>query len=203
MMKLPVFTQADPGPEWLRAEQSRLKKQAGKMMAETKIMDILGQFGRLGPVGGSYLYDLMVYPDLDVSVVRENCDREDVASISSALLNHKFVRKLSIVDTVNFNISKRKLPMGFWLGVEIPFEGDRWGIDCWLQRPEWTGNSDADTYQTRLRALPNSQRDLILAIKYDLIYRGLYGSRYHSSDVYDSVLERGVKSVEEFYTSSE
>lgn len=55
MVKLPVFSNPNPSIEWLRSEQNRLKNQADKMIATTKVMEILSRHGQLSPIGGSYL----------------------------------------------------------------------------------------------------------------------------------------------------
>lgn len=197
MMKLPTFTDPNPSIEWLRDEQTRLRNQADKMMAGTKIMDVFAKCGQLSPIEGSYLYELMMYPDLDIGLTADTVTKQDFASLLKDLAAHSCVRGLSTADTINFDLSKRPMPKGYWIGVDIPFENDRWGIDCWLQQPDW-GTDQKDNYVSRLINLDQEAKDAVLAIKYELIRNGTYGKQYLSSDVYDAVLNRGVRTIEEF-----
>ncbi len=168
------------------------------MMADTGIMELFNKLGDFTGIGGSYKYELMVYPDLDIGVINGDMNRDRVAAAVGEILANEYVRKVSVVDTINFDLSKRPKPKGYWVGIEIPYANDDWGIDCWLQQPDWVESSE-DPYANKLEALGEAEKDLILAIKYDLIYLGLYGKRYFSSDVYDSVLGGGVRSVDDFY----
>lgn len=197
MMRLPTFTDPNPSTKWLRSEQARLRTQADKMLAETKIMDVFAKYGHLSPIEGSYLYELMMYPDLDIGLIADDVTKQDFANLLKDLAAHPFVRGLSTADTINFNLAKRPMPKGYWIGVDIPFENDRWGIDCWLQQPDW-GTDQTDDYADRLANLDQAAKDAVLAIKYELIRNGTYGKQYLSNNVYDAVLEHGVRSVEDF-----
>lgn len=197
MMKLPTYTDPKPSIEWLRNEQSRLRNQADKMMTITKIMDVFAKHGHLLPIEGSYLYELMMYPDLDIALTSDSATKQDFANLMQDLAAHPAVRGLSTADTINFNLSKRPMPKGYWIGVDIPFENDRWGIDCWLQQPDW-GTDQLNDYADRLINLDQLAKDAVLAIKYELIRNGTYGKQYSSSDVYDAVLNDGVRTVEDF-----
>jgi hypothetical protein len=197
MMRLPDFTDPSPSVEWLHKEQARLHTQADKMMATTRIMEVFGKHGELSSVGGSYKYGLMVYPDLDIELTADLITRKDFAMLVADLASHPNVRSVATADTVNFNLSKYRRPKGYWIGIDVPFEGDRWGIDCWFQQPGWVENQE-DTYAEKLSAIDQPARDAILAIKYTLIFRGEYGKKYLSGDIYDAVLDRGVLSVQDF-----
>lgn len=76
----------------------------------------------------------------------------------------------------------------------MPFEGDNWGIDCWLL----TRDDFEDVMVKRLKEITYHHKTAILQLKYQLIYRGLYGKVYQSVDVYRSVLDYGVIAIEEF-----
>lgn len=197
MMHLPTFTNRSPSIEWLRGEQIRLRSQADKMLAVTKVMDVFTKHGLLSPIEGSYQYELMMYPDLDIGLLADTISKQDFANLLADLAAHPAVRGLSTADTINFNLSMRPRPKGYWIGVDIPFEDDRWGIDCWLQQPEWGSVQEGD-YAERLIHLNQLEKDAVLAIKYELIRNGSYGKQYSSGDVYDAVLDCGVKTVEDF-----
>lgn len=184
--------------EELRAENVRLTSQAQKMLDTTGLLNILGGTTNKPKIYGSFKYGLMVYPDIDCDVTDENINRQSFAHIVTKLVATDYVRKVSTVNTVTFPSSRRGIPKGFWIGIDIPFDGDRWGIDCWLQKPEWVETSQ-NTYEERLRNASDQQKDAILLIKHWLIKNNIYGKHLHqSTDVYDAVLDNGVLSIDDF-----
>lgn len=132
MMILPEFTKQDPSITWLRNEQDRLRTQADKMLAVTGILAVYDRHGIVSPIGESYRYKLMIYPDLDIDLQSNAVTKQNFANLTRDLAVHPFVRGIATADTVNFSVSKHPHPKGYWIGVDIPFEDDRWGIDCWL-----------------------------------------------------------------------
>lgn len=184
--------------EELRNENVRLVNQAQKMLEVTGVLDILSN-GLLPPIiYGSLKYKLMVYPDIDCDIVDQNVNQQTVARIAAALISTDYVRKISVVNTVHTPSRRKGIPKGFWIGIDIPFEGDRWGIDCWYQKPEWVTET-LRPYRNELQHTSQEQKDAILLIKHWLIINGLYDKKsYTSTDVYDAVLDKNVVSVEEF-----
>ena len=198
MMTLPKFTDPTPSVSALWTEQARLKNQANKLIKETNIFEIFAKYGDVSPISGSYEYNLMVYPDLDIGVVESSVSKHDFASLVNELAGNKYVRKIATADCVNFKpIHLARRPKGYWVGLEIPFEGDKWGIDCWLQQPDWASDDELK-YADRLLTLDQSALDAILLVKYDLIRREIYGKTVFSGDIYDAVLDTGARTVTEF-----
>jgi|GEM_PF-693871 len=195
-MVLPKFDDPNPTAEYLRQEQSRLKIQADKMMAQTKIMDVFSRHGKLLEIGGSYKYNLMVYPDLDIEFIPNKVDKASVASLLADIAKQDEVRGVQYADRANFPSQTPGRPIGYWIGTEIPFEGDSWGIDCWLQ--ENSQGIFINDYSKRLTELDQQTIDAILSIKYHLIYKGLYGKKFLSAQVYDAVLDDGIRTTEQF-----
>ncbi len=92
MMRLPTFTDPNPSVEWLRTEQARLRTQADKMLTTTKIMDVFAKHGQLSPIGGIYLYELMMYTDLDIGVISDTVTKQDFANLLKDLAVHPAVK---------------------------------------------------------------------------------------------------------------
>jgi hypothetical protein len=90
MMTLPTFTDLRPSAAALRAEQLRLQQQADKMLEKTKIMQVFAKHGTVSPIGGSYAYGLMVYPDLDFGLIANQVTKEAFASLLSDLARHRY-----------------------------------------------------------------------------------------------------------------
>ena len=198
MMTLPIFTNQDITTTELWTEQARLKSQAQKMMNHTQIFNIFSKHGELSDVGGSYKYNLMVYPDIDIGLTATKVDKQTFAGLVAGLTASIHVRTVHTADSVNFESVHSGRPKGYWVGLEIPFEGERWGIDCWLQQPDWTLD-DKDVFYDALLKLDQPGKDAILHIKYDLIRLGVYGKTIFSNDVYDAVLNNDIQSVKDFH----
>lgn len=198
MMRLPNYSE-DKSIEALRSENERLLSQADSMLEATGLLDVLADHGELSEIGGSYKYQLMSYPDIDLSIINIAADKASFAALVSRVVELEYVYKVATADTVNFQAATHadKRPKGFWLGIEIPFEGDRWGIDCWYQTNEWLGQG-RDAYGEQLASIKTEQRDAILRIKYDLIKNKQYGSEYTSGDVYDAVIAEQATDYESF-----
>lgn len=199
-MSLPKLTDPSPSSNQLREEQLRLHSQADKMLHQTKLLQILEKYGQLEPIGGSYTYGLMVYPDLDLGVINDGITTNDFAGMVAELVKNPFVRKVSTANTVDFESPRNDRPKGYWLGLEIPFGNERWGIDCWLQKQEWAA-ADNNPYPELLANLSEAQKDAVLAIKYQLIFRGLYGKSFYSVDVYEAVAKNGIVTIDAFLAS--
>lgn len=199
-MTLPTLEKPSPTPDELMQQQQRLHEQADRMLAETGLLDLLARHGEISPISGSYTYGLMVYPDLDLGLVSRTASKPEFADLVHELVGSNYVRKVSTADTVNFPRVHPGRPKGYWLGLEIPYGNDRWGIDCWLQRPEWQ-EGETDPYPERLSRISHQQVLAILAIKHYLIFQGIYGKTFYSVDVYDDVLDHGALSVEDFKES--
>ncbi len=190
--------------EDLRIEQYRLQKQVDKILSKTDLKDTFSKYGKVSQVEGSYSYGLMVYPDIDIGIINNIVTKDNVSKLLKDIASKSYVRKVSFVDNVNHISTRKGNPKGYWIGIEMPFEKDKWGIDCWIQQPNWIdesiGNSsitDRD-YIERLKTLPQESKDIILLIKYELIIRKLYGSKFHSIDVYDAVMQGKVKNIDQF-----
>ena len=201
MMTLPKFDNPNITTEELLAEQDRLHQQADKMLVTTGLATIFSRYGELLPIGGSYAYELMVYPDLDMNVIADEVTTQDFARMVAEIAASDFVRGFSAADRVRFAPSHPGRPKGYWIGLDIPFEDDRWGVDLWLQAREWE-NGNNDSYREKLAHISQEQAAAILAIKYHLIHNGSYGKQFFSTDIYDAVLDHGVLSFDDFVNKS-
>jgi hypothetical protein len=93
-----------------------------------------------------------------------------------------YVRKIATANTHDHGTAGDvPRPDGYWIGTEILFEGDFWGIDGWIQDPEWIGqNPNAQksvNYDSALSELSHEQKTAILRMKYLCIFNGIYSSK--------------------------
>ncbi len=181
----------------LLEKQHELHDEATEILSSI-LLPILERYGEV-VVGGSYLYELMCYPDIDIDVVTESVDGDMYARLCAEFLKRKEVSKLTTTNRVEFENARAGSQKGYWISPKIHFGELVWSIDIWLQKPEWhTGNTVK--YKDMLQNITDEQRIAILSIKEDLRASDDYGigKKYQSVDVYDAVLKDDVLSVEDF-----
>ena len=147
---------------------------------------------------GSAALGLMVWPDLDMTVVCEVLDLDAVLSVAGALGRQHAVRSVLFRnDTGRWNQDPR-YPDGLYLGVECVGKADHlWNIDIWfVDEPDRQPDLD------HVRALPprltDETRAAILSIKHQQRSETDTGNSIASFDIYRAVLDEGVRSFAEF-----
>ena len=171
----------------LRAEADRL--------LESGLRDLLEAFGDVH-ITGSYVLELMAWRDLDIHIVRDDLDQtaffrlgRDVAALLRPHRMH--FRDETVARTPG-------LPRGLYWGVYLGDERNgAWKIDIWT-------TSRADFEPSRrfnarlLERLTPERREAILAIKSACWQDPEYRRSFSSADIYDAVLDRGVRDPAEF-----
>ncbi|HEX9259112.1 MAG TPA: hypothetical protein VF855_06195 [Acidimicrobiales bacterium] len=171
--------------------------------AAEAVREDLGLDAILNAVGvahlvGSAALGLMVWPDLDMTVV---CDRLDVAELhaaAGALVRHPRVRQLTIRnDSGRWNTAPDRYPDGVYWGVDYRDEKRRWNLDIWFVTD---GERQPDLRHVREIGprLTDETRQAILAIKQAWWQRPEYGRTVTSWDIYRAVLEEGIRTPQEF-----
>jgi hypothetical protein len=171
----------------IRAEADRL--------LESGLRDLLDAFGEMH-ITGSYVLELMTWRDLDIHVVRDDLDQSAFfrlgRDIAALLRPHRMhFRDETAVRTPG-------LPRGLYWGVYLGDERKgAWKLDIWT-------TMRADFELTRrfgirlLERLTPDTRETILAIKSACWQDPDYRKGFSSADIYNAVLDHGVKSVDEF-----
>jgi hypothetical protein len=179
----------------LRSEE--LEAAAAAVRADLALDDVLGALGEPHLVGSAAL-GLMVWPDLDITVV---CDTLDIAALSRAaseLVSHRHVRQLTFRnDSGAWNRHPEKYPDGVYWGIDYRDGRLAWNIDVWFVTE---GDRQPDLRHVRELAgrLTPETRSAILDIKRAWVTRPEYGATVRSFDIYMAVLDRGIRTPEEF-----
>ena len=171
-----------------------IRKQAEKLLAETKLIERLTVYGKVF-ITGSYRMNMMCWNDIDLYIedsvkVRENWFQlvEDV---------------LSVLKPYRFDGAYKADKL--FLGCETDITGDCWNIDIWVRDRAHIENSKVHCDRIVASAEQNPElRDSIIAIKKELIDLNMYGlhkmadRHYHSDEIYRAVLEENIRTAEEF-----
>lgn len=171
-----------------------IREQADLLLKRSALLQALEIHG--AQIVGSYAMDAMSWNDLDIYV---ETDQMSVSAWSE--LSARVIRAVQPVRIDGFQDASAGK---FFLGVETMITGERWNIDIW-------GKSKAEIadavrrnrdMKARFDAEPDA-REAMLRIKRALIEKKMYGfdkgrEHFHSPKIYDAVLEKGVRTIEEF-----
>ena len=168
------------------------KETADYLLHDCGLLAELTKYGKVHPIG-SYRMDMMAWNDLDLDVENDDMSLEKLYCLTSFILEE--------FQPVWYEAKEEITPDGktVWFhGFETMITGQLWNVDIWFfdkAKIEATTNyCDSIVRQTT-----PEQRRQIVAIKEELIRRGLYSfEAYRSIDVYRAVTELGIKTPEQF-----
>ncbi|MGI9027843.1 MAG: hypothetical protein ACR2FM_03325 [Candidatus Saccharimonadales bacterium] len=180
-----------------------LRNNAVALFEEKEILQMLSEYGEVKFVG-SYAANLMVKPDIDMEIVNPTINSDKVIELTSAFFKMKDNYSVEIADGTDY-IRRSGHPKGYYVGVNIMYQETRWHLDIWLTREpidtsdsSYTSMRSHDWYKT----VEPEKLDTILLLKHQLNEKDDY-NKYASANVYESVLNGGVASLDEFYKWAE
>lgn len=167
------------------------------MLHERGLLETLRRYGDVVP-HGSYALDLMVWRDLDIYVCPPVLDLHGFFATGKALATLLSPHRMHFRD--ERDATDGTLPAGLYWGIYLRDHPiGAWKIDIWaVERDELTRLL---RYQKQVAAKLNADnRRAILAIKSRVHSHPEYRRRFSARQVYDAVLEHGVRTVEEYAT---
>jgi hypothetical protein len=178
-----------PTDEELLERQAALQAEGRDFVAEHGIERLLERLGRVTPVG-SAVTGLMVWRDLDFMVDAPGAAAADVWDGLRPLI--RACQQLYYADET-----------GELVGETAPFDRHYFvfRLAAWkLDISVWTNGSPdrVKRYQEKLRELDPSTRLAILRIKNTWHQRPEYPEVVGGFEIYEAVLEHGVRTAEEF-----
>lgn len=171
-------------------KSKQVKKDADKLLADSKLLDILGRFGVV-EMTGSYALDLMFTGDIDIHLFGK-FDRKKALEVLNTIMAETKLTGYMFFDWVTYQ--NPAFPNGYYLGIKQKMEGyaSQWKIDIWLipeARPENIG------YMNLLKDCTEEQKVAILTLKE---WRDENNPGLSSTEIYDAVMKNNIKSIEEF-----
>jgi hypothetical protein len=182
--------------EAVLARQEVLQTEAAAVLADLDVLALAGAVGRPVRVGGSAL-GLMVARDIDITTL---CPRLEPAMVFDAmrpLVVHPRIRGLSFrKDTGRWHTDPR-YPDGLYWRVEYATDaGVAWNLDLWFIHESAT-QFDLEHMKALPHRLTRESRVAILRIK-EAVADAPPRERVRSYEVYEAVLDHGVRTAEEF-----
>ncbi|MGY5853926.1 MAG: hypothetical protein RTU92_10195 [Candidatus Thorarchaeota archaeon] len=165
-----------------------LKREAEQIIEDLDIMDFLNSYG-VARVVGSVALDLIVKKDIDIHVLLKLKEPLTFAmNLSPILLDKSKIREVRVTDYSERSSIKVTID-------DYPGLTGSWSIDFWL-----TSDSSTTGFTSTVKlnhTLTEKQRRVILDLKWHYHLQGLLRDGM-SSRIYDSVVNNGVKTLEEF-----
>ena len=184
------------GAHALLARQTRLQQEARAVLADLRLIACLEGVGRPMPVG-SFVTGLMAWPDIDINIVCRDPRPGPIADAMRPLFDHPALRRVSYHNLFGaFNATGNARDEGFYWGIYYYADGDPanplWKVDCWFL-PEGAPRGELDLIHRLERELTDETRLAILWIKDAWHTKPSYRDTVLSVDVYDAVLDHGVR----------
>lgn len=182
----------------LLSRQAALQQEANAVRTSLHLDHLLRTVGEPVLVGSAAL-GLMVWEDLDLTVVCDSLDLGGVLDIGRSLGSHPDVHTLTVRnDTGRWNTEPDRYPDGLYLGLRYRQEGcAEWKLDLWfVDEPE--RQPDLRHVRTLPSLLTEQSRGAILAIKTAWHRRPESGTGVSSADIYAAVVEDGVGDIASF-----
>lgn len=170
---------------------AHMRLQADKILSKSHLLEKLSTFGTVRPIG-SYALDLMYDPDIDLVVICDQAKDRSVEALKHLVDSADFSR-YEFGDFVQFPQDNR--PYGYILVLQLPYEKQLWEIEIWfISLNDYQGND----WKVSLEDINPDQRRTILEIKGERASRGIDKKRLSSFTIYESVLSKGYRSIEDF-----
>lgn len=172
------------------ARSKQVKKDADKLLSDSKLLELLGRFGKV-EITGSHALDLMLTGDIDIHLFGQ-FDRKKAQEVLDALIVETKMTGYMFFDWVTYQ--NPAFPNGYYLGIKQKMDGynKQWKIDIWLiseARPENIN------YMELLKNCSEEEKIAILTLKE---WRDESDPGLSSTEIYDAVMKKGIKTVEEF-----
>lgn len=176
--------------EIFRFSQS-VKEEATKLLDESDIVNILEKYGKVY-FSGSYDLDLMYKKDIDIGIVNDSLTVSEFTKLGKELIDKLNSPSVYYRNTRITPVKNRPENSLYW-GIKT---GD-WFIDIWAMSKKVQSRSDAYIRDIKNKLKP-AHKKIILQLKADLLEEKTYGKLFGSRELYDAVLNKKVKTVEEF-----
>lgn len=135
-----------------------IKNDADQILKETGIIEILNQFGEVR-VGGSYAFDLMYKPDIDIDVIISD-PRNSAISALNKIIEHKIVQKLEFGDFETYPRINR--PQAYIIVLKVEKNGRKWEVEIWFKMEI---SKELAELNERLKNVTEDERLKILELK--------------------------------------
>lgn len=186
-------------------KSKELRSKADIVLGDSSLLEICKEYGEV-IVAGSYRADIMIYADLDITIVREkNFSFDDSLEIIKKIYENTYFSNYFLggdwnnpwnEDQYVNGKSVRPGGAGKYIGLRAFRLGERWNIDLWFISKEEHKKRQSGIFRDWISEpeISQEQKILILQLKHYLHERG---HRLSSNYIYDAILNKEIKTFEE------
>ncbi len=171
----------------------RTKAEADSLLAYGNVLETLSKYGKV-ILSGSYSYDLMWGPDIDITVLPSDPEQASHKALNDFINQGKF-RKYQFGDFIKFPLEGR--PQGTIIVLIHEFKGRKWEIEIWFDKKLPSGDVDAKL-EKLLRNVSSKQKETILNLKHQREISNTSKHKIDSPTIYKGVLIEGKTSIQDF-----
>jgi hypothetical protein len=184
----------------LLRRQDALQAEAQQVIAELNLSFLLSQVGKTEQIGSS-MAGLMVWRDLDFNILCPHPSLNSIFAATRPLLVHPRITKLHYHnDTGKYAPAELRGDERYYFVVYYENEaGNEWKIDLsfWLSD---TPRNQLAYIEYLTQKLTEETKLAILWIKDVWCHHATYPYQVGGTDIYDAVLEHGVRTPEQFHS---
>lgn len=177
----------------LLADARGRRERASRLLEASDLAVLLGDHGRI-VFSGSYAYDTMMSPDIDLHLLPNVFSRQSAVDLD-ALIRQDWWNTYSFGDWVQERFRETvggRAPRGYLVKLGATFEGMYWNVDAWvLDQARYAG----DLWAPRMAVITGEQRLAILRLKRA---RAIGALRSPGVDIYAAVVDHDVMTPEAF-----
>jgi hypothetical protein len=180
--------------EEAKERQNLMQATAQSILDYYAIEPLLEQLGEVHKVG-SYVYGLMVRPDIDFLIYSDSPTVKPLLEIANSVMLADGIGKVSIHNQYLWP-SNASVTKSMYLGIKPVWENEFWQIDVHVMKPEDHVDQD-NFYLNWEKELTEKQKDTILLLKTVLNDDGRYPHEFSSVEVYKAVLMGKVSTIKQ------
>jgi len=177
-----------------------MEYKVNRLEQANRILYGLGLLNELNTCGkphliGSVKMDLMAWNDLDIDVENDSMSLEKMHRLTNYILNNFNPTWYEAKEEINEQGNE------VWFhGFEFYLDNELWNVDIWFLDKNSIQKAEKYCDDISVKVKENEHfRTAIIEIKQELIKRNLYSfDKYTSMDVYDAVLNNGIKRTDDF-----
>ncbi len=181
----------------LLSADRKLRAEADALLESGGLRKLLEQYAPIHVVG-SYALELMVWRDLDVVMDAPGIAVEEFFDLGKRITMALSPWKVFFTNSRDHDGAAD--PRGLYWGIRLgDIRAGAWKIDLWAFEPEDARCKILECQHLKGR-LNRQSRVTILELKSQLWRDARYRDQVTSQDIYDAVLEHGVRSLADFWS---
>lgn len=171
----------------------KTKKEADELLSVGRVKEILSKYGEV-QINGSYKYDLMYGPDIDIVVLTENSGE----AAENALFDFVKARNFQKYQFGDFNkFPRENRPKSYIVVLIHEHEGRRWEIEIWFAKQKPQGDVDVELDNLLMNA-SEEQKETILRLKHQRETANKTKHQLDSPTIYRGVLKENKTHIEDY-----